>query len=247
MLLTSCDPKKNHILSALSAEEYEQLIPHLELVTLSRAEVLFDANEKLQSVYFPITATTSLLCCFEDGSSVQVAMVGNEGIVGVSVLLGSPQTMTQAIISGKGHAYRVSVKVLQNVLTRSEGRREGTLNKLLVGYMESLMIQMSQMAACNRRHRLENQLCTWLLLCSDYSSSNTLSHTHESISYILGVRRESITVVAKKLHEEGLISYSRGHIELKDRDRLENAACECYHIAKEESCRWKKHPKAAYA
>ncbi len=233
----TCDPRENHILYALRQAEFELLEPHLELTTMSRAEVLFEAYDKLQYIYFPVTATASLLCCLEDGVSVEVAMVGSEGILGVSALMGRDVALTQAIINIPGYCYRISIKSLQSALSRSGGRRAGTLQKLILRYAQTLFMQMSQATACNRRHALEQQLCYWLLSSFDRGHSNSLSMTQESIAYILGVRRESITEAAKKLQEAGIIEYYRGHIELKSRTKLETAACECYRVMKEESVR----------
>lgn len=238
MSIHSCDPRQNKILNALSESELEHLVPYLELIPMLHSEILFEAHDQLKSVYFPITAVASLLNCLEDGSSVEVAMVGNEGMLGVSVVMGNDKTLTQAIIKTEGHGYRVSIKALQTVLARCGGRRAGTLSKLLLRYTQALFVQMSQTIACNRRHALEQQLSTWLLSCFDRGDSNSLSITHELIAYILGVRRESITVVAKKLQQEGMIEYSRGHIELANRGKLEDNACECYRVVKEESTRW---------
>ncbi|MER2513910.1 MAG: Crp/Fnr family transcriptional regulator [Nitrosomonas ureae] len=243
---TSYTFQENSILGALTAAELDSLAPHLELVTLLHSEVLFEDKDMLQYVYFPVTATVSLLCCLEDGSCVEVAMVGNEGIIGISVVLGNnAKTLTQAITKIEGQAYRISVRELKNILARSGGRRAGTLKKLLLRYAQTLFVQISQATACNRRHALEQQLCTWLLSCFDRGNSSNLSITQELIAYILGVRRESITVIAKKLQEEGMINYSRGQIQLKCREKLEIHACECYSIVKNESDRWVIDAKAA--
>ena len=232
------DPRENLILSALPQAEFELLEPHLELVTMSRAEILFEANDKLTYIYFPITSTASLLCCLQDGTSVEVAMVGNEGILGLSALLGSGKlALIQAIVNVAGQGYRISIKSLQHVLARSGGRRGGLLQKLLLRYAQTLFIQMSQATACNRHHAIEQQLCCWLLLSFDRGHIDNLLMTQESIAYILGVRRESITEAARKLQQAGIINYHRGHIELKDRKKLETTACECYQIIREESIR----------
>lgn len=238
LTITSSDYKENSILGALTAGEIESLVPHLELVTLLHSEVVFEDNDKLQYAYFPVSSTVSLLCCLEDGSCVEVAMVGKEGILGISVVMGNAKTLTQAITKIEGQAYRISIRALQNALARSEGRRAGTLKKLLLRYAQTLFVQISQATACNRRHALEQQLCTWLLSCFDRGDCTNLSITHELIAYILGVRRESITVIAKKLQQDGMIEYSRGQIELKDREKLEVNACECYSVVKNESSRW---------
>jgi CRP-like cAMP-binding protein len=236
----------NSILSALAAAELESIAPHLELVKLHHSEVLFEANDTLRYAYFPVTSTASLLCCLEDGSCVEVAMVGKEGIIGISVVLGNnAKSLTQAIIKIEGLAYRISVRELKNILARSGGRRAGTLSKLLLRYAQTLFVQVSQTTACNRRHALEKQVCTWLLSCFDRSNPSNLSITHELIGYILGVRRESITIIAKKLQDLGIINYSRGQIQLLCREKLEANACECYSIIKSECDQFHNDTKVA--
>jgi len=231
----------NSILSALTAAELESIASHLELVRLDYAEVLFESNDTLEHAYFPVTSAASLLCCLDDGSCVEVATVGKEGVIGISVVLGNAKTLTQAITKIEGLAYRISAKELKNILARSGGRRAGTLNKLMLAYAQTLLLQVSQTTACNRRHPLEQQVCTWLLSCFDRSTSSNLLITHELIGHILGVRRESITLIAKKLQDQGMINYSRGQIQLLSRDKLEAHACECYSIVKNEC----NHTKAA--
>jgi CRP-like cAMP-binding protein len=231
-----CNPRENHILRALGQSEFELLAPHLELIKMSRAEILIDANEKLNYLYFPLTAVASLLCCLEDGTCVEVAKVGNEGILGVSALM-SDRALTRIVVNVGGDAYRLSIKSLQSALARSEGRRKGVLKKLMLRYVQTLFVQMSQVIACNRRHAIEQQLCCWLLLSFDRVQSNNLAITQESIAHFLGVRRESITEAAKKLLNAGIIDYHRGHIELKDREKLETTSCECYAVMKGESDR----------
>ena len=243
--IITCDPRENHLLCALTKSELKLLIPHLELVTISASEVLFETGEKLQYVYFPITATASLLCCLEDGTTVEVAMVGKEGILGLSALMGKNESPTQAIVNQAGLAYRASINSIQSVLARSGGRRSGVLQKLILRYAQTLLIQMSQSTACNRRHTIDQQLCSWLLSCFDRRNTNALSMTQESIAFILGVRRESITGIAKNLQEAGIINYQRGYIELKSRAGMESRACECYRVLKGESNRLSDDLKAA--
>lgn len=245
MSITLCDPRTNQILGALNRSELEQLASHLELIAMSRSEVLYESNDKLQYIYFPITTTVSLICPLEDGSTVEVAMVGKEGMLGISAIMGRNETLTQAIVNVEGHAYRISVKALRSALARSGGRRSGTLNMLMLRYAQTLFIQMSQTAACNRRHALEQQLCCWLLSTFDRANSNSLSMTQESIAYVLGVRRESITEVAKRLQDAGTINYHRGHIELRNREQLENTACECYGVIRDQLIRSENDSKAA--
>jgi len=171
----------------------------------------------------------------QDGSTVEVAMVGNEGLLGVTALMGRNESPMQAIVIQAGHAYRVSMVSLQTVLARSGGRRSGTLQKIILRYAQTLFVQMSQNTACYRRHSIEQQLASWLLFSLDRAGTNTLSITQESISYCLGVRRESVTEAAKKLQESGVIQYRRGQIELTNRAAMEIKACECYKVIKRES------------
>jgi CRP-like cAMP-binding protein len=243
--IITCDPRENQLLCALTDSELELLVPHLELVTMSASEVLFEAYEKLHHIYFPTTSTVSLLCCLEDGVTVEVAMIGNEGMLGVSALMGRNEAPTQALVNQAGYGYRISINSIQSVLARNGGRRLGVLQKTILRFAQTLFIQVSQTTACNRRHTLDQQLCSWLLSCFDRGRSNNLSMTQESIAYILGVRRESITQAAKNLQEAGIINYQRGHIELKSRASLESSACECYKVLKRESNQLSADLKAA--
>ena len=229
------EPQQNYILRALSPSEFERISPNLELVSMACGEVIFEVNEKMQYAYFPTTANASLLCGLEDGASVEVAVVGNEGLLGVSVFLGGKSSLTQASIYTAGYAYRISAKSLHEALDRSGGRRAGTLQQVLLRYSQTLIKQMAQTTACNRRHSVEQQLCRWLLLNFDRMQSRSLDMTHELISNMLGVRRESITEAARKLQLAGIISYRRGHIEVVNRAELESHVCECYSILKKES------------
>jgi len=230
-----CDPQQNYILRALSPHEFESIGPELELVSMSCAEVLYEVNEKLQYAYFPTTATASLLCGLEDGTSVEVAVVGSEGMLGVSIFMGGETALTQAIVHSTGHGYRISAKSLREALARSGGRRSGTLQQLLLRYAQTLIVQMAQTTACNRRHSVEQQLCRWLLLNFDRMHSSSLTMTQELIANMLGVRRESITEAARKLQRAGILNYRRGHIEVTNRAELETHVCECYSILKKES------------
>lgn len=230
-----CDPQLNSILRALSPAEFECIAPRLELVSMSSAEVLYEINEKLRYAYFPITATASLLCGLEDGTSVEVAVVGNDGMLGVSVFMGGDAPLTAATIHTAGSLYRISGQFLHEALSRSGGRRNGTLQSLLLRYTQTLIVQMAQTTACNRRHSVEQQLCRWLLLNFDRVHSNSLTMTQELIANMLGVRRESITEAARKLQLAGILSYRRGHIEVINRVGLEAHVCECYQVLKKES------------
>ncbi|GBL45557.1 cAMP-binding protein [Sulfuriferula multivorans] len=202
---------------------------------MSSAEVLYEVNEKLQYAYFPTTATASLLCGLEDGTLVEVAVVGNEGMLGVSVFMGGETALTQATVHSAGHGYRIRAKALREALARSGGRRTGNLQQLSLRYAQTLIVQMAQTTACNRRHSVEQQLCRWLLLNFDRMHSSSLTMTQELIANMLGVRRESITEAARKLQQAGILSYRRGHIEVTNREELETHVCECYSILKKES------------
>lgn len=235
----TCNPEDNHILCALTKTELSLLIPHLELTFMSRAEVLIEAYEKLQYVYFPVTATASFVCWMEDGTTVEVAMVGKEGMIGALALMNSGSSFIQVIVLQPGYGYRVSIKSLNKILARGGGRRSGVLNRLIFRYSQTLHIQMVQATACNRRHLLEQQLCTWLLSCFERGHSDTLMMTQESIGLALGVRRESITEIAGKLQNADIIAYRRGCIELKNKIELEARACECHKVLKIELVRLK--------
>ncbi len=181
----------------------------------------------------------------KDGSAVEVAKVGNEGLLGVMALMGRVNTSTQAIANHAGDAYRISMVSLQLAFARCGGPRVGTLQKLILRYAQTLFVQMSQNAACNRRHSTEQQIASWLLFSFDRANSNTLLITHESISYCLGIRRETVTAVAKRLQDAGVIKYWRGHIELTNREGMEKKACECYKVIKEETLIYLNNLQAA--
>jgi transcriptional regulator, Crp/Fnr family len=230
---TISNSHQNHLLAALPAEDYERIAPHLELVMLHEGEALLEVGDKLRHVYFPVTATASLLCNLEDGASVEVASVGNEGLVGVSIFMGNEGALTQATVQTGGSSYRLSAKVL-----KEEFERGGALQHFLMRYTRTLFIQMAQTTACNRRHSVEQQLCRWLLLNFDRLHTNTLETTQESISHMLGVRRESVTEAARRLQSAGMINYHRKHIEVADRSALEAHVCECYNVVRRESERF---------
>lgn len=227
-------PRQNHLLAALPTAEYERLSPHLELVQMSLGDVLYESGGELRYVYFPTTAIVSLLYDMEDGASVEIAGVGNEGIIGVALFMGGETTPNRAMVQCAGHAYRLKSPLLKDAFNRSGGRRTGALQNLLLRYAQALITQMSQTAVCNRHHSVEQQLCRWLLLSLDRSPSNELTMTQELIASALGVRREGITEAAMKLKHAGFISYRRGHITVLDRSGLEKRACECYQTVKTE-------------
>lgn len=223
----------NHLLAALPADEFDRIAPHLELVMLHRGDAILEVGDKLRYVYFPITATASLLCNLEDGASVEVASVGNEGMVGISSYMGNNGALAQATVQTGGSSYRLSAKVLKDEFERGEA-----LQHFLMRYTRTLFIQMAQTTACNRRHSVEQQLCRWLLLNFDRLHTNTLETTQESISHMLGVRRESITEAARRLQTAGVIHYHRKHIEVADRSALEEHVCECYSVVRKEAERF---------
>lgn len=210
-------------------EEFERLLPHLEFVPMPLGEVLFESGGKLSHVYFPTTSIVSLLYVLEDGASAEIAVTGNEGIVGISLFMGGDTTPSRAVVQSAGHGYRLRADLL-----KAEFNRAGPVLRLLLRYTQALITQMTQTAVCNRHHDIEKQLCRWLLLSLDRLSSNSLTMTQELIANMLGVRREGVTEAAGKLQRAGLIHYSRGHIDVLDRPGLEQAVCECYGVVKQE-------------
>jgi CRP-like cAMP-binding protein len=192
-------------------------------------EVLYESGIQMHHVYFPTTSIVSLLCVMEDGASAEIAVVGNEGIVGVSLFMGGETTPSRAVVQSAGHAYR-----LQGQLLKDEFYRAGPMQRLLLRYTQALLTQMAQTAVCNRHHSLDQQLCRWLLLSLDRLPSNELIMTQELIANMLGVRREGVTEAAGNLQKGGLIEYHRGHITVLDRAGLEARACECYSVVKKE-------------
>ena len=229
---TTSSPSQNHILAALPAAEFERLAPHLELVPMRLGETLYEPGGQLQHVYFPTTAIVSLLYVLESGSSAEIAGVGNEGILGISLFMGGDTTPSSAVVQTAGHGYRLKAKLLKD-----EFNRAGLVQRLLLRYTQALLTQMCQTAACNRHHSIEQQLCRWLLLTLDRLPSNELIITQELVAAALGVRREGITEAAGKLQRAGLIRYRRGHIAVLERSGLEAGACECYAVVKKELAR----------
>jgi CRP-like cAMP-binding protein len=222
-------PNQNHLLAALPAAEFERLVPHLELVPMLLGETLYEPGGQLRHVYFPTTAIVSLLYTMESGSSAEIAGVGNEGILGISLFMGGDSTPSSAVVQTAGHGYRLPGKVL-----KEEFSRGGLMQRLLLRYTQALLTQMCQTAACNRHHSIQQQLCRWLLLTLDRLPSNELIMTQELIASALGVRREGITEAAGNLQRAGVIRYRRGHIAVLDRSGLEAGACECYAVVRKE-------------
>ena len=223
------DPRRNQLLAALPDAELAQWRPHLELVDLTSGQVLCEPGSKLTHVYFPSTAIISLLYVTGDGDSAEIAIVGREGIVGVSLFMGDDTTRSRAIVQSAGYAFR-----LDESLMIREFRRAGPAMHLLLRYTQALITQMSQTAVCYRHHSLDQQLCRWLLLSLDRLRTNTLVATQELIANMLGVRREGVTEAAGRLHKTGIIQYQRGRITVLDRVELEKRTCECYAVVKKE-------------
>src|SRR5450759_5384415 len=234
MVAIMSTPNQNHLLAALPAEILERISPHLELISMPLGEVLCESGGQLQHVYFPTTAIVSLHYVMENGASTEIAGVGNEGVLGISLFMGGNTTPSRATVQTAGYGYRLKGRLLMEEFNRAGGRRTGALQNLLLRYTQALMTQMSQTAVCNRHHSVEQQLCRWLLLTLDRLPSNELTMTQELIACMLGVRREGITETAGNLQRAGLISYRRGHISVLDRSGLESHACECYSVVKKE-------------
>ena len=220
---------QNHLLDALPPGDYERLTSHLELIPMGLGDVVYESGDKLQHVYFPTTSIISLLYVMEDGASAEIAVVGNEGILGISLFMGGETTPSRAIVQSAGHAFR-----LRAALLKEEFARYGPTMHLLLRYTQALITQMAQTAVCNRHHSVDKQLCRWLLLSLDRLASNELSMTQELIANMLGVRREGVTEAAGKLQDAGLIRYGRGKITVVDRPGLEARTCECYQVVKTE-------------
>lgn len=223
---------KNKLLNALSLDAQQRIFPHLKLVNLPLGKVIYEASEKLDYVYFPTDSIVSLLYVMADGSSAEISVIGNEGLVGIAVFMGGESTPSRAVVQSAGSAYR-----LPSVELRSEFNSHSDIRMLLLRYTQSLITQMAQTAVCNRHHSIDQQLCRWLLLSLDRLPSNNLIMTQELIANMLGVRREGVTEAAGKLQKLGIITYKRGHISVIDRARLEDHSCECYQVVKSETDR----------
>ena len=228
MVSAAPNPKRNHLLAALPEAEWLRWLPELELVDLPLGKVLYESGGTLSHVYFPITAIVSLLYVMENGASAEIAVVGNEGLVGISLFMGSESTPNRAVVQSAGKGYRLNSRLLK------EEFKQAPVLHLLLRYTAALMTQMAQTAVCNRHHSLDQQLCRWLLLSLDRLRGSELVMTQELIANMLGVRREGVTEGALKLQRAGLISYARGHITVLDRPRLEERSCECYAVVKKE-------------
>jgi CRP-like cAMP-binding protein len=221
-------PKENSLLAALPAPEWQRWLRQLEWVDLPLGQVLYESGVALSHVYFPTTAIVSLLYVMEDGGSAEIAVVGNEGLVGISLFMGGESTPSRAVVQSAGQGFRLSAETIKNEF------KFAPVLHLLLRYTQALITQMAQTAACNRHHSLDQQLCRWLLLSLDRLRGPVLVMTQALISNMLGVRREGVTEAASKLQRAGLIRYSRGRITVLDRPGLEQRCCECYSVVKRE-------------
>ena len=223
------DPRQNHLLASLPATEWARWEPLLEPVELPLGEILYESGGTMSHVYFPVNAIVSLLYVMEDGASAEIAVVGKEGLVGISLFMGGGSTPSRAVVQSAGRGFRLKAKALKDEFGRS-----GAVMHLLLRYTQALITQMAQTAVCNRHHSLDQQLCRWLLLSLDRLDGRELVMTQELIANMLGVRRGGVTEGAGKLQDAGLIRYARGRITVLDRKGLEQRTCECYAVVKKE-------------
>ena len=228
----------NHLLNALPKAVAARLAPGLESVQLKLGDVLYETRQLEQHAYFPTDSIVSLLYVLETGASAEIALVGNEGMLGVSALMGGGSTTSRAVVQAEGHAYRLPTRLLV-----AEFDRHGYLLELLLRYTQALLTQMAQTAVCNRHHTIDQQLARWLLLSLDRLPSDVLEMTQELIANMLGVRREGVTAAAGRLSDAGVIEYRRGRIRVLDRPHLEQLACECYAVVKAETDRLLRYVK----
>jgi CRP-like cAMP-binding protein len=222
-------PDSNRLLAALPAEDYKRLLPHLKRVTFALGEVIYESQGHMSNVYFPTTSHVSLLYTMIDGSTAEVGLVGNEGLVGIALFMGSDTTPNRAIVQGSGQAY-----VMNSSTMREEFKRGGAFQLSLLRYTHALITQISQTAVCNRLHTTEQRLCRWLLMTHDRAHKDELQMTHEFISHMLGIQREAVSITAHRLQDDRAISYKRGRIKILDRQTLEKCSCECYGVVKAE-------------
>ncbi len=226
------DPKSNELLASLPLEEWDRWQSQLEWTDMPLGHVLYESGNSQSHVYFPTTAIVSLLYVMESGASAEIAVVGNEGVVGISLFMGGETTPSRAVVQSAGHGFRLKGQAIKDEFGRS-----GPVMHLLLRYTQALITQMAQTAVCNRHHSLDQQLCRWLLLSMDRLRGNELVMTQELIANMLGVRREGVTEGALSLQKAGLIRYSRGHIKVLDREGLEKRTCECYEVVRREYAR----------
>jgi len=223
------EARLNHLFAWVSEEELMRLLPNLQPLTLSLGEVLYESGEKMDYVYFPTTAIISLLYIMENGSTAEIGVVGNDGLVGIAIFMGGDTTPNRAVVQSAGKAFKMQAKEMKEEFTRG-----GRFHSLCLRYTQALITQISQTAVCNRLHSIDQQLCRWLLLSHDRLPTSRLIMTQELISNMLGVRREGITHAAKRLQKAGYISYVRGDMTILDRKGLEASVCECYQVVRTE-------------
>ncbi|MGA7295908.1 MAG: Crp/Fnr family transcriptional regulator [Rhodanobacteraceae bacterium] len=233
--------QKNLLLAALPAEDLARIEPHLELVDLALGDVVYEAGREQTHLFFPLDCIVSLLYVMEDGDTGEMAIIGNDGVVGVALFMGGQSMASRAVVQSAGSGLRIKADIV-----RKEFGRAGALQQLLLRYVQVMLAQMGQTAVCNRHHTVEQQLCRWLLMSLDRLPGNELTMTQELIANMLGVRREGVTEAAGRLQKEHIISYSRGRIKVLDRARLEQASCECYQVVRDEMDRLlPREPSAA--
>ena len=223
------NPRQNQLLAALPEADLTRWLPQLESVEMPLGHVMYESGRTLSHVYFPTSAIVSLLYVMENGASAEIAVAGNEGIVGISIFMGGGSTPSRAVVQSAGHGFRLKARAIKD-----EFNRAGPVMHLMLRYTQALITQMAQTAVCNRHHSLDQQLCRWLLLSLDRLNGTELAMTQELIANMLGVRREGVTEGALKLQKAGLIRYARGHISVLDRPGLEARSCECYAVVKKE-------------
>src|SRR5512141_2667213 len=237
---TTREPKENRILAALPALDYERMLPDLEFIPLPLGLTMSESGDHVNYLHFPVTGIVSLIYDLEDGSSSEIALVGNEGMIGISIFLGGESMPSNTTVQSAGAAFRLSRKVMKR-----EFALGGQLQHLALLYTQALIAQTSQTAVCNQHHSLDQQLCRWLLMSADRLHENKLVITQELIAHLLGVRRESVNAAASLLQKDGIITYARGLIRITDRAKLEKRVCECYATVKQEYDRLLPHPRAA--
>lgn len=223
---------ENCLLAALPAADYQRLLPELMPISFPLGEVIYESQGRMEYVYFPTTSHVSLLYTMKDGSTAEVGLVGNEGLVGIALFMGGDTTPNRAIVQGAGDAFKMKASVMQE-----EFKRGGALQLLLLRYTQALITQISQTAVCNRLHTTEQRLCRWMLMTHDRTQSDQLEMTHEFISNMLGIQREAVSLVAQRLRQKGAIDYTRGRIQIIDRRILEEYSCECYQVVRVEQQR----------
>ena len=223
------EPVENRLLAALPVDQYERLRQHLHPVEFSLGEVVYEFAGQLDYIFFPTTSIISLLYTMENGTSAEMGLTGNDGVVGIALFMGGGTMPNRAVVQSAGGALRMKAKALQD-----EFALGGKFQQLLLRYTQALITQISQTAVCNRLHSVEQQLCRWLLLSRDRLNTDELIMTQELIADMLGVRREGVTVAAGRLQDAGAISYVRGRIQILDRHKLEETVCECYRVVKDE-------------